>query len=101
MNKYVTPLLILVLLAAGWLWLRAERKAAAEAALAQIRADSVTFVLEQLDSSYADYARQDSLFRDSLESLGSVLYHEGSRSGHRTGSVDLEVDRRSVRWIAN
>ena len=81
MNKFVTPILIVALLVAGFFWLRAERAAAADAARAEATADSVTHVLTQLDSAYAERDSAAKVFEDSLGVLNrqDTIYRARNR----------------------
>ena len=71
MHKYTYPILVLVALFTAFLWQRSIKAEARAEALAQVRADSITFVLAQYDSSYAAEDSVRSILVDSIAQLSA------------------------------
>lgn len=86
--KWLSPGLVVLLVVAGFLWLREHDKAVEHRALAQARADSITVVIEQADSSYAE---QDSL-RAIVLGVVDSLTHEAERGRANLSRARVESD---------
>ena len=69
MNKLLSPGLILIALACGWMWLRAHDAAVEARALAEARADSIQVAQAQRDSLAVIFDAERAQLLDSIQTL--------------------------------
>lgn len=81
MHKLTYPLLVLIALALGFFWLKAHDAGVRAEARAQATADSVGYLLEQLDSAYLEQDSLRTIFVDSMRVLEgqSTIYRARTR----------------------
>ena len=84
MHKLTYLLLVLIALALGFFWLKAHDATVRAEARAQSTADSVDYLLEQLDSAYLEQDSLRTVFVDSMRVL------EGQSTIYRARTVTLD-----------
>jgi len=69
MNKLLSPGLIIIALASGWMWLRAHDAAVEARALAEARADSIQVAQAERDSLAVIFDAERAVLLDSIQTL--------------------------------